>query len=111
MVMVVTMIHHAYGAWAYDAPWRRHVVPVAAALIAAMMVLARFGNAPSARAALVALVVIAPLGWIGLFVGIYNHAAKLLHYAGDPQIERASCREGVGRDGSVWVVPVTFKNT
>src|SRR3546814_2032481 len=39
MVMVVTMIHHAYGAWAYDAPWRRHVVPIAAALIAAMMVL------------------------------------------------------------------------
>src|SRR3546814_13080903 len=56
MVMVVTMIHHAYGAWAYDAPWRRHVVPIAAALIAAMMVLARYGNAPSARAALVALV-------------------------------------------------------
>src|SRR3546814_3341756 len=28
MVMVVTMIHHAYGAWAYDAPWRRHVAPI-----------------------------------------------------------------------------------
>src|SRR3546814_14065575 len=102
MVMVVTMIHHAYGAWAYDAPWRRHVVPIAAALIAAMMVLARYGNAPSARAALVALVVIAPIGWIGLFEGVYNHAAKLLRYAAEPngalyqrlfQIGRASWRE------------------
>src|SRR3546814_8678379 len=49
-----------------------------------MMVLARYGNAPSARAALVALVVIAPIGWIGLFEGVYNHAAKLLLYAAEP---------------------------
>src|SRR3546814_12911567 len=84
MVSVVTMIHHAYGAWAYDDPWRRHVGPIAAALIAAIMVLARYGNAPSARAALVALVVIAPIGWIGLFEGVYNHAAKLLLYAAEP---------------------------
>src|SRR3546814_5311619 len=49
-----------------------------------MMVLARYGNAPSARAALVALAVIAPIGWIGLFEGVYNHAAKLLLYAAEP---------------------------
>jgi peroxiredoxin len=82
-VLVLTSIHHLYGAQLYGTPWRSHVVYFsipAAILITAVLSLAwryarrSFGWA-AARLGIV-LVFIFPIGLIGVFEGGYNHLLK-----------------------------------
>ena len=89
-VLLLTSVHHAYGAWIYDTPWRLHVVLfaglAAAALLASRLVFRRNPDAVSGRIAfwLFAAVVLGfPIAVIGLFEGGYNHLVKdILHFAG-----------------------------
>lgn len=80
LTMIMTMLHHAYGAVVFDTPWRMHVVPIA--LIAAILLLA-LGRARSAvpRFLLITVTAVAAIGWIGLFEGMYNHALRLSVFA------------------------------
>jgi hypothetical protein len=89
-VLLLTSIHHVYGAVIYHTPWRYHavLVSVAAALVmVGALALARvqYGTAVGRVAwwafALVTLAV--PVLTIGAFEGIYNHLVKnVLFFAG-----------------------------
>ncbi len=92
-VLILTVVHHFYGAAIYDTPWRRHiaviVLPVLAALIAAYGVhrwrpLTWLGRASMWFFMVLALVV--PVAWIGFFEGGYNHVVKnILFFGGLPR--------------------------
>jgi hypothetical protein len=88
--IVLTAVHHAYGAVAYSTPWRMHVVVVGAlvaALTAAAFSLhgrARGGGRAESAAfwTFVGLNLLFPVLGIGAFEGFYNHAVKnLVYYA------------------------------
>ena len=89
-VLLLTSVHHAYGAYIYDTPWRLHVVFVsaltAAALLGSLLVFRRKSADLSGRIAFwffVAVVLVIPVLVIGLFEGAYNHAVKnALYFAG-----------------------------
>jgi uncharacterized membrane protein len=89
--MLLTSIHHAYGAIVYSTPWRMHVVGVcliAAPLIGGALALhkrARRGSAVEYAAfwVFVGLNLLFPVLAIGAFEGLYNHGLKnLLYYGG-----------------------------
>jgi hypothetical protein len=88
-ILLLTSVHHAYGAYVYDTPWRLH-----AAIVAGLVVIALWGMTfmhrsrpagPARTAAAVAFCVvdfIVPVAGIGLFEGGYNHVLKNLLYFG-----------------------------
>ena len=88
-LLVLTAVHHAYGAVVYDTPFRLHGALVAVALclpIAALyFAYRRFASPRPRRIAgwvLVGLVLAVPVVAVGLFEGAYNHALKNALYFG-----------------------------
>ncbi|MGH8594340.1 MAG: hypothetical protein ACREX9_14850 [Gammaproteobacteria bacterium] len=92
-VLILTVLHHFYGAAIYDTPWRRHiavvVLPVLLVLILAYCVhrwrpLTSLGRASMWLFMVLTLGV--PVGWIGFFEGGYNHLVKnVLFFGGVPR--------------------------
>lgn len=92
-VLILTAVHHFYGAAIYDTPWRNHiaviVLPVLAVMIAAYgfhrwRPLTWLGRACMRLFMVLTLVV--PIAWIGFFEGGYNHVLKnILFFGGLPQ--------------------------
>ncbi|MGN6156730.1 MAG: hypothetical protein ACTHNL_01415 [Devosia sp.] len=87
--LALTSVHHVYGAYAYDTPWRTQIAlyaVIAAALIVVLSAGAhrRRGTAGTAMLwANMILVLIVPVLAIGLVEGGYNHALKnLIYFAG-----------------------------
>jgi hypothetical protein len=91
-VLVLTSVHHVYGAYIYQTPWRYHAVfvsLVAAAVMAGGLALARARPGRLAGRlgwwAFVITTVVVPVLMIGAFEGAYNHVAKnLLYFGGAP---------------------------
>jgi len=88
-VLLLTSVHHAYGAYIYATPWRYHVVPVAGITTIAMLApLALMRSRPSgllrtvARALFVLVTLAVPVVTFGVFEGLYNHVVKDLLYFG-----------------------------
>ena len=91
-VLLLTSVHHVYGAIVYQTPWRLHVAPVAgltaAAIVGTFLVLRRHTDDAAGRIAFwafVGLTLVIPVAAIGFFEGGYNHALKnALYFAGAP---------------------------
>ncbi len=89
-VLLLTSIHHAYGAYIYNTPWRLHVVfvsvPVAVAIFGSLLALRRWPATIAGEAAVWVFAVVTllfPVAGIGLFEGGYNHTVKdVLYLAG-----------------------------
>ena len=88
-VLALTVVHHVYGAMLYHTPWRLHVAvaaPIAGLAIVRALYLggSRRGTPSGARWTwiAVAMVLILPVGLIGLVEGGYNHLVKNLVYLG-----------------------------
>jgi hypothetical protein len=88
-VLVLTSLHHAYGAWIYDTPWRYHAVAVsgvAAVAIVGSLILLRRVRAGLPRALALGAFVLAtlpvPILLFGAFEGLYNHVIKNILYFG-----------------------------
>jgi hypothetical protein len=88
-VLILTVFHHIYGAALYATPWRHHVavlvLPVLLVLIFAYGIYrwhprTRLGQA-SLRLFIVVMLLV-PVGLIGLFEGGYNHLVKNMLYFG-----------------------------
>lgn len=91
--LVLTVVHHLYGAAVYATPWRHHiaiiVLPVLLVLVLEYGVyrwrpLALIGKVSMRLFAL--LTILVPIAWIGVFEGGYNHVVKnILFFGGIPQ--------------------------
>jgi hypothetical protein len=88
-VLLITSIHHAYGAYIYDTPWRYHAVLVAgvtAPLIVGALAVVCSRPSGLLRTLAQGLFVLGTLGvavlMIGTFEGLYNHVVKNLLYFG-----------------------------
>ena len=86
-VLVMTAIHHIYGAWLFATPWRLHIVyisiPVAIAILAALMVGRANASQFSARVASWIYFALAggfAVGAIGFYEGGYNHLLPNIQY-------------------------------
>ncbi len=97
-VLLLTSVHHVYGAFVYDTPWRLHVVLFAGLAAAALLGSLRvFQGRPAHRAGNIAfrvfaaVVLVVPVAAIGVFEGGYNHALKnALFFAGaSPAVMRS----------------------
>jgi len=84
-VLALTIVHHVYGAIVYHTAWRLHVAvaaPIAALAIVRALYLggSKRGTQSGARwtRIAVAMVLILPVGMIGLVEGGYNHLVKTL---------------------------------
>jgi len=86
--MLLTAIHHSYGAFIYQTPWRHYISLVSVAVIVALaltlFVSWKWMTKPMGRLALWLFAVISfliPVIWIGLFEGGYTHLLKNILYS------------------------------
>ncbi|QRY65659.1 hypothetical protein JVX98_00710 (plasmid) [Ensifer sp. PDNC004] len=89
LLLALTSLHHAYGAYIYETPWRLHIVhlavPAAIIITTALYVGRSKGGTMAGRVAiwLAALVVLAfPVAMIGIYEGGWNHVIKNIAYFG-----------------------------
>jgi hypothetical protein len=88
-VLLLTDVHHVYGARVYQTPWRYHVlllsVPAMFAILWAHGRLRQHPNHAAARWTLVLVTLVVPVLGIGAFEGFYNHVLKdVLYFWGAP---------------------------
>ncbi len=92
-VLILTSVHHVYGAYRYQTPWRLHAAAVsavvAAVIVACLFTIRRRRDDTRAYVAFWVLVVVTalvPVLAIGVFEGGYNHVLKnVLYFAGAPR--------------------------
>jgi peroxiredoxin len=88
-VLALTTLHHVYGAWRYQTPFRLHVVGIAVAVAACILATLRLFLRKRSRPFLIAFAaatLLFPVVGIGIFEGGYNHLAKnVLYLAGTPE--------------------------
>ena len=91
-ILVLTILHHFYGAIIYSTPWRTHVAffvgPVIVVLLVAWLInrsYATLALGTISKWTFVALAGVVSFGMFGLYEGGYNHVLKdLLYFAGTP---------------------------
>lgn len=91
-VLLMTIVHHSYGAVRFATPWRHHVTFVA--LLLGGILWGAFalwrGHSDTTpgrilRALFLGIALFGAIAWIGVFEGGYNHALKVLaHKSGAP---------------------------
>lgn len=83
-ILFLTSVHHAWGAYIFDTPFRLHIVFVSipiAALIVGLLYVAANGQpkvAAIARWTAVVTIAVFPILAIGFYEGGYNHVVKNL---------------------------------
>ena len=95
-VFVLTAIHHGYGAYIYQTPWRLHAAIVSGTVTLLMGGLLTLFRSPHmrvralARFCFVILGLLVPFLGFGIFEGGYNHAVKdILYFSnGSPETMR-----------------------
>lgn len=82
-VLLLTSIHHIYGAVIYDTPWRLHIVMISvpvAIIIAALLYASRVASRPTwrlvAKWTAAAVILVFPIVMIGFYEGGFNHVYK-----------------------------------
>jgi hypothetical protein len=87
--LLLTSVHHVYGAVVYGTPWRNHAAHVSAVtavvLVGALLAFRRRAGTPLGTATLWLLMLVTlllPVIGIGLIEGGYNHALKDALYFG-----------------------------
>lgn len=88
-LMVLTSIHHAYGAMIYNTPWRLHILMISVPVIIFTGIFYYWFLKKGIRTRSVffgvylVLTLVASVALIGLFEGVYNHLLKnALFYTG-----------------------------
>ena len=75
ILLVLTSVHHAYGAAIYDTPWRLHVVYLSLPIGLAIVLMANSSDRFWTRSAAI-LALLFPVAMIGMVEGGYNHVVK-----------------------------------
>lgn len=89
VLLALTAVHHAYGAYLYDTPWRLRMLYVAIPSVLLIVAALRFveSSVSPVTRRLIALVMSAailafPVAMVGMFEGGYNHVLKNLFFFG-----------------------------
>jgi hypothetical protein len=88
VLMVLTIVHHAYGAAIYNTPWRLHVLFISIPVLLLTFLLHKtirrtHGNRQVlVRWLFVFITLIPSMGMIGVFEGLYNHLLKNILFFG-----------------------------
>lgn len=83
LLMTLTSVHHAYGAFVYHTPWRLHVLFLSVPVIILTLILNRITNNTWVLWVYRLLTLIIPIILIGIFEGLYNHVLKnILFFSG-----------------------------
>jgi len=90
-LMVLTSIHHVYGAFRYHTPWRLHVlmlcVPVILLTVALNRAVLRTGRiSPLVFWGFFVITLVPSVGLIGFYEGVYNHILKIILFYGGADI-------------------------
>ena len=88
VLMMVTSIHHVYGAYVYDTPWRLHVLAFSIPIIAFNWYVSKKYKAnKTIFYTFCGANLIITISLIGLFEGVYNHLVKnvLFYWNTDPE--------------------------
>jgi hypothetical protein len=86
VLMILTSIHHVYGAIIYSTPWRLHVLIISIPVIALTLLLRwlLFKNESKYRWFLtgffILITLVPSIGMIGIFEGLYNHVLKNIFF-------------------------------
>lgn len=88
-LMIITSVHHVYGAWIYNTPWRKHILMLSLPVIAATVLLNRWLTRKDyCRSSFLfwlywLITLTASIVLIGSFEGLYNHLLKdVLFFSG-----------------------------
>lgn len=85
-LMVLTSVHHIYGAIIYDTPWRVHVLMISIPLLVVTVILGRILRTNKTKILFWffwLIVFILSFALIGMFEGVYNHLLKdVLFFSG-----------------------------
>lgn len=80
LLLLLTSIHHVYGAIIYHTPWRLHILFIAIPVMILVFLLdflqRRYPHAPWLMVLYIVFVLLFPLLGIGLYEGVYNHLFK-----------------------------------
>lgn len=89
LLMLLTSVHHVYGALRYNTPWRLHMLYLSIPLLVCTLLLSAslLKEGRRSRGLLFgcfwALMLLLSIGLVGLFEGLYNHTIKdILFYGG-----------------------------
>jgi hypothetical protein len=88
LLMVITLLHHFYGAVIYHTPWRNHVLFVSIPIIGITILLKNYlskhqFDVKSFWFWLFWIIILIPsLALIGMFEGVYNHILKNIMFFG-----------------------------
>jgi hypothetical protein len=88
LLMILTSLHHVYGAIIYNTPWRNHVLLVSIPVMVITVLLKNYLSknqftAKSFRFWLLWIIILIPsLALIGMFEGVYNHIIKNIMFFG-----------------------------
>jgi hypothetical protein len=88
MLMMLTSVHHIYGAIEYKTPWRLHVLMLSVPVIVATLYLNRLLTDKEASVKSYwfwiywTIVLLCSITYIGIFEGLYNHILKNVLYFG-----------------------------
>lgn len=87
LLMTITSLHHVYGAWRYETPWRLHVLMLSIPVIVVVGLLYRFikkEGSPKFLFWIFWVITLLPsVLLIGMYEGAYNHLFKnIVYFAG-----------------------------
>ncbi|SEW39809.1 hypothetical protein [Chitinophaga arvensicola] len=86
ILMILTSVHHAYGAVVYHTPWRMHILFMSVPMILVTLLLNRVLQQKADRSGWAwvfgSLVLLLSVMMIGTYEGLYNHVLKNVLYFG-----------------------------
>lgn len=89
-LVILTLIHHIYGAIHYQTPWRLHTLHInipALALVVGLLLfsLKDYEKKILLRRISIIIISLVWLIWVGAYEGVYNHLIKdILYFSGTP---------------------------
>lgn len=92
-ILILTVVHHFYGAAIYGTPWRHHIAVIVLPVLLVLIVLYGVHRwrpltllGRTSMWLFIILTLLVPVAWIGFFEGGYSHVVKnILFFGGLPR--------------------------